>query len=510
MSDALQELQVMIRAKYPLIYIQTWEEERVEEALKAICQKLNEGPTSLPRQLHTWSVTQAMEPPIMNRIRDVGDNQRLPAELEVLAEIHEAAEGAVFLLRDYHPYLRDNRVVRLLRDLSGRLRGKTQTLVLVSPTLNLPMELEKDITVLEFPLPGPDEIGAQLDEVISNVKDNPKVDVNLDPLQREQIIKAAQGLTLEEIESAFARSLVEVKKLDIDRILEEKKQIVKKSGLLEYYPADNKMGDVGGFDLLKDWLEKREEAFTDKARDFGIPNPKGVLLLGVQGCGKSLIAKAIAATWNLPMLKLDVGRIFGSLVGQSEENIRKAIRVAEGVAPCVLWADELEKGFAGTQSSGVSDGGTTARVFSTFLTWMQEKTKPVFLIATANDVTKLPPELLRKGRFDEIFFIDLPQQKDREEILAIHLNKRKRNPANYDLAALAKETKGYSGAELEQIVVSSLYDAFDAGTDITQEILVNEAHAQVPLSRMMSEEIDELRTWATLRARPSATRKGED
>lgn len=507
--NALQELEVMIRAKYPLIYIQTWEEERVEEAIKAICDKLNKSGGALPRQLHTWSVTQAMEPPIVARIRNNDDQKKLPAELEVLAEVHEAAEGAVFLLRDYHPYLRDNRVVRLLRDLSGRLRGKTQTLVLVSPVMQLPMELEKDVTVLEFPLPGVDEINAQLDEVIESVKGNPKVTTDLQPDEREQIVKAAQGLTLEEIESAFARSLVEVKKLDVERILEEKKQIVKKSGLLEYYPPQNKLSDVGGFDLLKDWLEKRHAAFTDKAQDFGIPSPKGVLLLGVQGCGKSLIAKAIAATWNLPMLKLDVGRIFGSLVGQSEENIRKAIRVAESVAPCVLWADELEKGFAGTQSSGVSDGGTTARVFSTFLTWMQEKTKPVFLIATANDVTKLPPELLRKGRFDEIFFIDLPDKDERVEILRIHLSKRGRKPETYNLDEIATATKGYSGAEIEQIVVSSLYDAFDEGTDITQEILLKEAHAQVPLSRMMAEEIQELRTWANLRTRPSATKKND-
>jgi SpoVK/Ycf46/Vps4 family AAA+-type ATPase len=259
-------------------------------------------------------------------------------------------------------------------------------------------------------------------------------------------------------------------------------------------------------ELLKEWLEKRTESFTDRAREFGIPAPKGVLLLGVQGCGKSLIAKAIAAEWNLPMLKLDVGRIFGSLVGQSEENIRRAIKVAESVAPCVLWADELEKGFAGSGSSGVSDGGTTARVFATFLTWMQEKTAPVFLIATANDVSALPPEMLRKGRFDEIFFVDLPDGPEREQIFRIHLQKRKRDPKKFKLKDLAARTEGYSGAEIEQIVVGALFLAFDAKRDLTQKDLVAEIEAVVPLSTMMREEIDELRTWAQMRTRPASKR----
>jgi len=272
---------------------------------------------------------------------------------------------------------------------------------------------------------------------VEAVKGNPDVDTSLGPQARELILKSAQGLTIDEVESVFARSLVEKKHFDIEVILEEKKQIVRKSGLLEYYPAQDKMIDVGGMELLKDWLEKRTDAFTDKAKKFGIPSPKGILLLGVQGCGKSLLAKAVAAEWNLPMLKLDVGRIFGSLVGQSEENIRRAIKVAESVAPCVLWADELEKGFAGVGGSGVSDGGTTARVFATFLTWMQEKTKPVFLIATANDVSALPPEMLRKGRFDEIFFVDLPDAGEREQIFSSHVKKRHRDPANFTLPALA-------------------------------------------------------------------------
>jgi SpoVK/Ycf46/Vps4 family AAA+-type ATPase len=320
------------------------------------------------------------------------------------------------------------------------------------------------------------------------------------------MIKSAQGLILDEIEAVFARSLVEHKRFDLNAILEEKQQIIRKSGLLEYYAPDSNLMGVGGMELLKDWLAKRQKSFTDAAREYGLPAPKGILLLGVQGCGKSLTAKAVGAQWNLPLLKLDVGRIFGSLVGQSEENIRKAIKVAESVAPCILWADELEKGFAGMSGSGVSDSGTTARVFSTFLTWMQEKTAPVFLIATANDVQVLPPEMLRKGRFDEIFFVDLPDGPEREEIFTIHLKKRKRDLGKFKLKALSKATEGFSGAEIEQVIVGAMFVAFDAGREVAQKDILDEAKAVVPLSVMMREEIEELRTWAEMRTRPASQR----
>jgi len=499
--DAVAELSVLIRAKYPILYLVSWEERRVEESVTLVCRDLK-------RNLHSWSVTQGMRPAV-NRTSGPAKAGNLPGELEALAQVHEAPELTVFLLKDFHPFLKDYRVVRLLRDLAGRLRGKAQTIILTGPILTLPPELEKDITVVDFPLPAASDIDEMLGKVIEAVKANPQVNSKLTKADRERIVKSAQGLTLDEIESTFARSLVEKKKFDVDVILEEKKQIVRKSGLLEYYAHEEKMSNIGGLDLLKDWLGKRTTAFTDKAKSFGIPAPKGILILGVQGCGKSLVAKAVAAHWSLPLLKLDVGRIFGSLVGQSEENIRKAIKVAESVSPCVLWADELEKGFAGMSGSGVSDSGTTARVFATFLTWMQEKTKPVFLIATANDVTVLPPEMLRKGRFDEIFFVDLPDAEEREQIFDIHLKKRKRDPAKFKLPALAKATKGFSGAEIEQVVVGALYIAFDQGRELEQKDLLEEAKAVVPLSVMMREEIDELRTWAEMRTRPASKNAGD-
>jgi len=494
--DSSKEIEVLVRAKYPILYVVSWEERRVEEALAAISKKLE-------RNLHIWSLTQDFKPEIVrNRIASVVKG--LPMELDGLAQINEAPEYSIFVLRDFHPYMKDNRVIRVMRDLATKLRGKAQTIVIISPVMNLPLELEKEITVLEFPLPDKQEIESRLDMVVAAAKDNPQLDANVGPDLREKIVKSAQGLTMDEIESSFARSLVEKKRLDVDVLFEEKKQIVRKSGLLEYYPAESQMGDVGGHELLKEWLARRDKAFSEKAQEFGLPIPKGVLLLGVQGCGKSLVAKAVSASWNLPMLKMDVGRIFGSLVGQSEENIRRAIRIAESVAPCVLWADELEKGFAGIGSVG--DSGTTARVFATFLTWMQEKTKPVFMLATANDVSKLPPELLRKGRFDEIFFVDLPDAPERKQIFSIHLSKRKRDPSKFNLTALVKATDGYSGAEIEALVVSGLHTAFDADRDLTDKDMLDETKATVPLSRLMEEKIDELREWAHMRARPSSKR----
>jgi ATP-dependent 26S proteasome regulatory subunit len=497
MPSAAQEIEVLIRAKYPILYIVSWEERRVSETVSKVCQGLS-------RTLHTWTVTQGMKPPV-NRASGPVRATSLPPELEALALVHEAPESTVFLLKDFHPFMKDYRVIRLLRDLAGQLRDRKQTIILTAPSLVLPADLEKDVTLVDFGLPDQADIGATLDKVLAAVKDNPAVDVTLDPMKREQLIKSAQGLTQEEIESVFARSLVEKKRFDVDTILDEKKQIIRKSGLLEYYPPDAALKDVGGLELLKQWLDKRTKSFTNEARLFGLPSPKGILLLGVQGCGKSLTAKAIAAQWNLPLLRLDVGRIFGSLVGQSEENIRKAIKVSESVAPCVLWADELEKGFAGASGGAVSDSGTTSRVFATFLTWMSEKTAPVFLVATANDVSTLPPEMLRKGRFDEIFFVDLPDGPEREQIFAIHLAKRKRDIAKYNMKTLAKATEGFSGAEIEQVVVGGLFAAFDAGRELQQRDLLNEAKATVPLSVMMREEIEELRTWAKLRTRPASS-----
>jgi SpoVK/Ycf46/Vps4 family AAA+-type ATPase len=285
--------------------------------------------------------------------------------------------------------------------------------------------------------------------------------------------------------------------------------VVRKSGLLEYFAADEKLANVGGMECLKQWLSRRGSAFGEAARKFGLPEPKGLLLLGVQGCGKSLTAKAIASAWRLPLLRLDMGRIFSGLVGSSEENLRRAIRVAEGVAPAVLWVDEIEKGMSGVASSGRTDGGVSARVFGALLTWLQEKTAPVFVVATANQIEALPPELLRKGRFDEIFFIDLPAAPEREEILRIHLARRGRKPEGFPLDALAAAAEGFSGAELEQAVISALYDAFAEAKELAPAHVERALRETVPLAVTMREEIERLREWAKHRTRPASSARAE-
>jgi len=835
-----RELETLIRARYPIVYIVSWEEKRVEDALRNIARERN-------KKLHVWTVTQGFSTAGGQRDNTTRD------PLAALDYVLRSPDQTIFLLKDFHAFIGDFNVTRRLRDLAPGLKNSFKNLLILAPTLKLPADLEKEITVLDYGLPTYDDLGKLLDDIIRSVRDTPGVDVDLTPEEREHVLKAAQGLTSMEAENVFAKSLVEKRTFDVDVILTEKEQIIRKSGILEYYPVNEKFADVGGLNLLKDWLQKRTASFTDKAREFGLPEPRGVLLLGVQGCGKcfqpdtpilmfdgsvkavqdvavgdllmgpdsrprrvlsttrgrgemyrvtptkgapytvnadhiltlrmsgkqrayrqankdgiinitvrdyltqspcfkqrmmgyrtgvdfpdrpvpldpyflgvwlgdgsekvpavtttdeaiarhagetaarhglrvrraeksgrpnrvdtysltagnqgrtlnpvldalrglgvladkhipllyransrqvrlqvlagivdtdgciagndyniiqrrkrladdiaflarslglaayiypcekfstvrgmpvtgsyyrvhisgdtdmipvrlhqkqtpprkqrknvlntgirvepvgqgdyygfavdddhrfllgdftvvhnSLSAKAIGALWRLPLLRLDIGKVFAGLVGASEENMRKAIRVAESVAPCCMWLDELEKGLAGIQSSG--DSGTTSRVFSTFLTWLQEKTVPVFVVATANQVEALPPELLRKGRFDEIFFIDLPSKEERAEIFGIHLRKRKRDPAQFDLDALAEATPGFSGAEIEQLVVEALYDAFDKGRDLTTDDLLNAVSATVPLSMTMREKIAYLRDWAETRARQASSAEPE-
>jgi SpoVK/Ycf46/Vps4 family AAA+-type ATPase len=302
----------------------------------------------------------------------------------------------------------------------------------------------------------------------------------------------------------FAKIIVKDERLsadDVSEVFAEKQQIIRKSGLLEYCTTSESFSSVGGMAVLKDWLSKRSLAFSREAREFGLAAPKGILMLGVQGCGKSLCAKAVSTQWQLPLLRFDMGRMFGSLVGSSEENVRRAISVAESVAPAVLWVDEIDKAFAGSQASGATDGGTTARVFGTFLTWLSEKTAPVFVVATANDISHLPPELLRKGRLDEIFFVDLPDPQERAEVFRIHLQKRGRDAANFDPDRLAEASKDFSGAEIEEAINSALYDAFYGREELTTGHVLKALGETVPLARTMDEQIGQIRRWADGRAR---------
>ncbi len=377
--DVERQIDVLIRARYSIIYIVSWEEERVLRTLREIARKRN-------KKLFTWTVTQGL-------VEDGGrkvDATTIGAG-EALDFALEQDDSAIFVMCDLDPFVEDARVQRKLRDVAHSFRASYKTLIVVSPVLKIPSHLEKDVTVIDYSLPDEEELARLLDRIVNQVRDNPNVTIDLEPEGREVLVKAALGLTASEAEDAFARSVVINGHLgpeDIEVVLTEKEQIIRKSGILEFHSADERFANVGGLDGLKTWLEKRGKAFTEKAREVGLPQPKGALLIGVQGCGKSLTAKAVGSLWQLPLLRLDVGSVFGSYIGSSEQNMRRVMRLSESISPCILWLDELEKGFAGMQSPGVSDSGTTARVFASFITWLQEKTAPVFVIATA---TTSPP-----------------------------------------------------------------------------------------------------------------------
>jgi hypothetical protein len=501
-NDRQAELDILIRAKYPILYIVSWEERRIEQILRQVAAERR-------KKFYGWTITDGIIP--LDGMEGPASDPATRNPLRALDVISASLESAVFLLKDFHPFLDDAQpvadqpvIVRRLRDITNHLKESRKTLVILSPRLAYPPELEKDITVLDYALPAPDELEQSLERVMRSAREISGIRLQVGPEEKEKILSAARGLTCTEAENVFARSLVMTRRLDVEVIVAEKKQIIRRSQYLEYFEAAENLAAVGGMSLLKTWLQKRSLAFSERARQFGLPVPKGLLLLGVQGAGKSLIAKAIASQWQLPLLRLDLGSLFSELVGSSEHNMRSALRLAESVSPCLLWLDELEKGLAGVASSHLSDAGTTARVFGSFLTWMQEKTAPVFVVATSNDISILPPEALRKGRFDEIFFIDLPTLDERKEIFAIHLERRGRQPHGYDLNLLARHSAGFSGAEIEQAIIAGLYDAFEAGEELTSgHILENLGHT-LPLSQTMDAHIQALRGWARQHARPAS------
>ena len=500
-TSLLEMLRTYLRAGYPILYVVTAEEDR---ALELFGQALAEGELSR-RQLYLWSVTRGLCTADLKVVdRKAADPNR------ILPFLLEFKEPGLFVLQDFHVFL-DARAaqaavtIRQMRDLVAPFKASRKTVLLLSPVLKIPPELEKDITVLDLKLPDEAELASVLEDTVAQMKNNPKVAINLEGEAREKIVQALSGLTRAEAENALAKAIVTNGRLDaddVDLFLAEKEQIVRKSGMLEYYSTPERFGSIGGLEELKRWLRSRGRAFSEAARQFGLPNPKGLLLVGVPGCGKSLTAKAVAAEWKMPLLRFDLGRVFGSLVGQSEENMRRAIQMAEAVAPCVLWIDEIEKGLAGSRGFA-GDSGVAQRIFGAMLTWMEESEKRVFTIATANDIDGLPPELLRKGRFDEIFFIDLPSPRERATILTIHLSKHHRDYRDFDLARHAASTKGFSGAELEQVVISALYLAFAEGdrTRLEDRHLECAIRESVPLSQSAQSKIERLRAEARRRWR---------
>ena len=501
------EIETLIRARYPILYVISSEEMRVQQLVVDIAKKRS-------KKVFEWSYSTGIVPAGTSIQSQKHRNAATKDPLMALDQVIEQVEPAIFIFKDFHPFLTKNNfaVTRKLKEIALHLKNSFKTILLVSPVLEIPTELEKEITVLNHPLPTRDDLSALLDKIIADVKQFKQVKIDLDDAGRERLLQAALGLTLGEAENVFAKIIVKDERLsgeDVNEVFAEKQQIIRKSGLLEYYATNESFTNVGGMTVLKEWLDKRAIAFTAEARAFGLPAPKGILMLGVQGCGKSLCAKAVSTLWQLPLLRFDMGRMFGSLVGSSEENVRRAIAVAESVAPAILWVDEIDKAFAGSQGSGATDGGTTARVFGTFLTWLSEKTAPVFVVATANDISQLPPELLRKGRLDEIFFVDLPSRDERLEIFRIHVTKRGRDVAHFDLAALADASPNFSGAEIEEAINSALYDAFYAHGELSTPQILTALAQTVPLAKTMDEQISRLRSWADGRARNASVPRNQ-
>ncbi len=511
-SRVARELEGYVRARVPLLYLVTWEEERALREVEAVA-------AALDKRCVVWSETDgAIEVPP----RPDKEDRRVREPAAILARILReaqqpaapgaaAARGALYVLKDFHPYVDKPPVRRLLRDLAQALVTSGTTVILVSSQLVLPHELQKELTVIELPLPTRAELDAHLDAILGHLRAGK---VRLERREREELIRSAQGMTLRELEQTLALAVVRQAGVDasvIPLVLHEKEQLVRKSTVLECVRWEQGFEAVGGLDRLKAWLGARKDAFSAEARAFGLPSPRGLCLIGVQGCGKSLSAKAVASFYRLPLLRFDVGRVFAGLVGKSEENVRTALRLAESIAPCVLWIDELEKSLSGVTSSSVSDAGTTARVISTITTWMQERPgEGVYVVATANEIAGLPPELLRKGRFDEIFFVDLPALSERQAILEIHLRARERDPVDFDLAAVATASRGFSGAELEEVVISGLYEAFAARRPLETGDLLRAAGGMVPLSETMRERIEGIRGWARGRARRASSAEPEE
>lgn len=501
MEDVFQKLILMIRAYYPVLYLHSYEYYRTKQKIKGIVELLRREGKKV--NYYQWDCVYGLVQilPDKTEIRI----ERMQNPLEVLAYILNSkkfGEKNIFVLDDINNHIERDEVKLMFRKIAEATNNNTHAIIL-SSIYRLPAELEKYITVLQIPLPKRNELGEVLDIVAKQSK------VELKTNLRNRLIDAALGMTSMEADLAYCLASV---KDGFDEkspftVSSEKEQIIRKSGILDYFPKNESLKDVGGMDNLKEWLNKRQLAYDKEARDWGLKEPKGLLLLGVPGCGKSLIAKSIASSWNMPLLRLDVGKVFQGIVGSSEDNIRKAIATAEAVAPCVLWIDEIEKGLSGVQSSGATDGGVTSRIFSTILTWMQEKTAPVFVVATANNINQLPPELLRKGRFDEFFFVDLPSQKEKENIFSIHLQKNRQNVSSFALDILAQKAEGFNGAEIEECIKEAMFTAYveSQETNIAPKLqmihILDAIKNTVPLSKTMEKQITDLRKFAVSRAK---------
>jgi SpoVK/Ycf46/Vps4 family AAA+-type ATPase len=522
MDKVLERLKVLIDSSTPIVVMETVEEVRAVRLVRAACTALNLA-------TFEWTIASglarsgapagdgAIESGTLPAGGYVGHtpdadnakalyNSREPAQM--LANLEAISIEAAFILKDLQRHMDDAVVVRRLRDVGQKFATNRRTLVLTAPKISIPPELASLVEFLELPLPDRQRLRQILDEVLARVSRAHTLQRRLDANGMDAVAENLRGLTEEEAERAISQALVTRYALCPETagdVLEAKKTLLKREEMLEFVEVSDTLTTVGGLDRLKNWLGQRRGTWEEKAREFGLEAPKGVIILGVQGCGKSMCARAIAGEWQLPLVKFDTAAIYDKYVGETEKRIQKVFRVAEGLAPCVLWIDELEKVFAGSGADSASaDAGVSSRILAAFLSWMQDRKAPVFVAATCNNVTVLPPELIRKGRFDELFFVDLPNQAERKQIFAIQLSRRKRNPAEFDLDQTATAARGFSGAEIESAVQTALYAAYAQKQQVATQHLLNAVRGTVPLSTTRAEEIASLREWALQRAVPAS------
>ncbi len=489
--SAVHELKTLVLSFHSLLTIETVEEERVRSLLIEVANDLR-----LP--FYEWSVTEGLR-----RLRGATMDMTQDA-LMALKNIDRFDFDAIYLFKDLAPHLSNANIARALRELAQKLVSTRSMIVLTGSPIELPSDLDALAVRFELQLPDEQELRELIRSVIDSITARQPVRVDLSREDAQRLVRSLSGLTLNQARQVIAKAIVDDGRLsadDIQMIIKRKGELLEQGGVLEFFPAGTNRFELGGFELLKSWLDSARVGFTPAARELNLEPPKGILLVGVQGCGKSLAAKFVARQWELPLLKLDAGRLYDKYIGETERNFRKATTLAEAMAPVVLWIDEIEKVFA-QGGSGESDGGLSHRLFGSFLTWLQEKSASVFVVGAANDLMNVPPELLRKGRFDEIFFVDLPTPEERQKIFRIHLALRKQDPQQFDLAALAQGTEGFSGAEIEQVVISALYRVLQQKQPLTTQALIEAANSTVPLSIARREDIEEIREMAKGRFTP--------
>ena len=477
------ELTLLLKARYPIIFINTIEEDRAEYVIRKTIK------SNFNRSIYSWDFVDGYT----NNPNNEGFAKRNPLQALELIERLTSETPALFLLKDFNRFLTDISISRKLRNISRILKLQPKTIIIIGSELNIPKELRDLITVIKFKLPTENEINQELNRLINSLS------LKIDSKLVENLTRACQGLSLERIRRVLSKIIASYKTIDessISVLLSEKKQIISQTEILDYWSTNEKIQNIGGVDNLKEWLNKRKTSFSLQALNYGLPTPRGLLLIGIQGTGKSLTAKAIATEWQLPLLKLDVGRLFGGIVGESESRLRQMIEVAEAISPCILWIDEIDKAFSNNDNKG--DSGTSNRVLATFISWLSEKTKPVFVVATANNIDLLPLELIRKGRFDEIFFLDLPKKQEREQIFKIQIQEFRPKTWNmFDYQKLALLSECFSGAEIRQSIIEGMYHAFYEKREFTTEDICFALRELIPLAQLENNQTLKLQNWAS-------------